>query len=132
MRARTRNALPRGASGPTGTAAHAGGGLGVCTSVQLRPLQETVAVARRDADLEGVALAMERQRHRDAGVAERPDPAEEAGEARDPRPADREHEVAGAQAGAAGRAVAGKAHDHDLVLDVGREEAEPGPGRAVR
>src|SRR5439155_25844107 len=49
-------------------------------SMQARPFEKAVAVAGGDADLEGAAVAIDRQRHFDAGLAERPHRAEKAGE----------------------------------------------------
>ena len=48
--------------------------------VQHRAFEEAAAVGRLHAQLEGLALAIDQQRHLDAGLAELPDAAEEAGD----------------------------------------------------
>ena len=49
-------------------------------SMQAWALEEPVALARFDAQLHGLAVAIDRDRHVDTGLALRPDAAEEAGE----------------------------------------------------
>src|SRR5712692_5164380 len=76
-------------------------------SMQPRALEETAAVGRGDAHLQGAAVAIDGDRHLDPRIAERPDAAEQGCEVADVRAADREHDVAGAQVGAPRRAAAG-------------------------
>ena len=76
-------------------------------SMQARRLEELAAVGGFHPHLESAAVAIDRERHFDPGVAERPHPAEQPGEivhlcARDP-----EHDIAGAQIGALGWTAAG-------------------------
>src|SRR5581483_5446620 len=63
-------------------------------SVQMRLLQELVAVARAHADVRDPAVAADRERHLGARGAELPDRAEQVGERGDAPAADLEHEVA--------------------------------------
>src|SRR5258705_10804065 len=100
-------------------------------SMQARRLEEAVAVGRHDGLLEGAPVAIDRERHLDAGRAARPDAPVEAGEIADLGAADREHHVAGLQARLLGGRAAREADDHDLVLDLGRVKAEPRPLRPV-
>src|SRR5260370_35228458 len=75
-------------------------------SMQARRLEEAVAVGRHDGLLEGAPVAIDRERHLDAGRAARPDPPVEAGDTADLGAADREHHGAGLQA----RRLGGRAH----------------------
>src|SRR3954453_19914390 len=95
---------------------------GLPSLMELRALQEPVAIPGRDAHVESVALAIEGEGHRYACVAERPYAPKEAREARDLGPSDRENEVAGTQARPLRRAIGREAHDDDLVFDIRREE----------
>ena len=83
-----------------------------------------------DAQLEGLAVAVDQQRHLDAGLAERPDAPEEAGEIADLGAGDAEHDVAGAQVRLLRRAAAGEPQDGDVAADLGGIDAEPGARRA--
>src|ERR1043166_7124585 len=100
-------------------------------SMQTGRLEEFAAVGGFHPHLEGAAVAIDRERHVDAGMAERPHPAEQTGEVVHLRAGDREHDVAGAQIGAFGRPTAGEPGDHDPVLDLGGVEAEPRTRRPV-
>src|SRR4029077_8236290 len=97
------------------------------SSMQTRPLEETVALARLYAQLHRVAVAEDCQRHFDPGLALRPDAAEEAGEIAHFAAGDGKHDVPGAQIGALGRSAVGETDDDEAVLHLGREQAEPGP-----
>src|SRR5262245_58162769 len=101
-------------------------------SVQARSLEKAIAVARGHAHLEGAAVAIDGQRHFDAGLAQRPYLAKEAGEIADLLAGDPQHHVAGAQIGAPGRATTGHPRDHDLVVNLGCVETEPRTRRVVR
>src|SRR4029077_6903370 len=96
------------------------------SSMQTRPLEETVALARLYAQLHRVAVAEDCERHFDAGLALRPDAAKEAGEIAHFAAGDGKHDVPGAQVGALGRSAVGEADDDEPVLHLGREQAEPG------
>ena len=99
--------------------------------MQHRALEEAAAVGRAHAHLEGLALAIDQQRHLDAGLAERPDAPEQSGEIATSAPATREHNVAGAQVGALRRAAAGQARHATLLADLGGVDAEPRARRTV-
>src|SRR5688572_14933329 len=99
--------------------------------MQARRFQEAVAVAGGDRDLERIALAVERQGHVDAGLAESPDAPKEPGEAAHLAAGDGEHEVAGAQASALRRPIAGEPHDDNLVLELGRVKPKPRARRTI-
>ena len=66
-------------------------------SVQARAFEEFAALARFDAHLHRLAVAIDRHRDFDAGLALRPDAPEEAGEIVYVLAGDRDHDVAGAQ-----------------------------------
>src|SRR3979490_1787092 len=100
-------------------------------SMQARRLEEAVAVGRDDGLLEGAPVAIDRERHLDAGRPRRPDAPIEAGEIAATGAADREHHVAGPQGGLLVGRAAHVTDDHDPVLDLGRVKAEPGPLRPV-
>src|ERR1700680_4623047 len=100
-------------------------------SMQAWRLEIAVAVGRSDVDFGGLAVAHERDRHLDPGFAERPDPAEEAGEIADLGAADGEHNVAGSKVGTLRRSALGDPGDRHLVVDLGRIEPEPGSWLAV-
>src|SRR5260221_14785262 len=100
-------------------------------SVQAGPLEKAVAIAGGDAHLEGAAVAIDRHRHFHAGLAERPDLAKKTGKVLDLIAGNREHDVAGAQIGSLGRRAVGDPRHHDLVLDLGCVEPQPGPRRTV-
>src|SRR5689334_7121265 len=65
------------------------------SSVQARRLEEAVAVGGDHVLLEGAALAIDRERHLDAGGTARPDAAIESRQIAHLASADREHDVAG-------------------------------------
>src|SRR4029453_4473014 len=79
----------------------------------------------------GAAIAIDLHRHLDAGIAERPETWEPAGEILDPRAAHLEHDVAGAQIGLARGPAVGQPHHDHAVIDLGGIEPEPGPGRTI-
>src|ERR1043166_6453860 len=81
--------------------------------------EEFAAVGRFHAHLEGTAVAIDRERHVDARMSERPYAAEQPGEVVHLRAGDREHDVAGAQIGALRRTATGEPRDDDAVLDLG-------------
>src|SRR5262245_14577447 len=109
----------------------AGGGGTSRGSMQARAFEEAVAVARCNAQLEGAAVAIDQERHLDAGLAERPDVAEQARKLPHFRPGDGEHDVSGAQLGALRRPAGGDPDDDDPVLDLAGVEPEPRPRRAI-
>src|ERR1051326_7899916 len=100
-------------------------------SMQAGRLEEFAAVGGFHPHLEGAAVAIDCERHFDAGMAERPHAAEEAGEVVHLRAGDREHDVAGAQIGTLRRPTASEPRDHDPVLDLGGVKAKPRPRRAI-
>src|ERR1700739_3091292 len=65
-------------------------------SVQARRLEESAAVGGFDLELQRLALAIDRERHLDPGIPERPDAAEQTSEVAHLPAADREHHIAGA------------------------------------
>ena len=77
---------------------NAGGGL-TFRLVQARALEEPGAVARVHRHLEGAAVAVDEQRHVDAGIAERPHLAERGGKLAHLAARDRQDDVAGADLG---------------------------------
>src|SRR6185436_19809846 len=87
--------------------------------MQLRRLHEAIAVAGFDAGLDGLAIAIDRDRDFDPGSAQRPDLAIEPGELAHLRAPDRQQHVAGAQIRLLRRPILGEAHDYQLVLDCG-------------
>src|SRR5262245_52494591 len=101
-------------------------------SMQLRRLEEAIAVAGLDAGLDGLAVAIDRYRDFDAGGTERPHLAIQSGKLAHLRARDRQQYVAGAQIRLLCGAVLGQPDDHQLILDRGGVEAEPGPRRLVR
>src|SRR5262245_50582732 len=88
-------------------------------SMQAWALEEPVPVARRDRHLEGAAVAIDQQRHLDAGIAERPHFAEHGGKLAHLAPADREDDVAGADIRRLRRPARRKPDHHDLALHLG-------------
>src|SRR5690348_8990724 len=119
--------LPRGVAGAVcrGTARCANG------LVQARAFEEAIALARFDAELHGLAVAIDRDRHFDARLALRPDAAEQAGEIADLFAGHREHDIADAYIGAFGGSAISEADHHQPVFHFGRIQTEPGPGRRV-
>src|ERR1700726_2640657 len=99
--------------------------------MQARALEEAIALARFDAKLHGLAVAIDRDRHVDTGLALRPDAAEETGEIVDVLATDREHDVAGADVGLLGRAAIGEPDDDQAVFHFGGVKTEPRPWRHV-
>src|SRR5829696_6265110 len=100
-------------------------------SMQSWRLQQLGAVDRTQHHVEGDALMVDRERHVDAGSAERPELSVEAGLAGDLVAVDREDDVAGLEFGARRRSLAGDADHHDAVVDFGGVHAEPRPRRPV-
>src|SRR3954469_8072233 len=94
-------------------------------------LQELAAVGGRHCQVEGAAVAIDRERHLDAGIAERPDATKQAGKLGHFGAADREYHVAGAQLGLARGPAAGETDHHDPVVDLGGVESEPWPRRTI-
>src|SRR4051812_9193323 len=68
-------------------------------SMQPRSLEESRAVGRFDLDVEGVALAVKRERHIDAGGAKRPELSVELPLVQDLLAIDGENHVAGPEFG---------------------------------
>src|SRR5580704_3384763 len=101
------------------------------SSVQTWAFEKLITLARFDAQLHRLALAIDRHRHFDAGLALRPDAAEEAGEIAHVLAGDRKDNVARAQIRLLGRPAVGKADDHKPVLDFGSVKAEPRSRRRV-
>src|SRR6185437_202386 len=99
--------------------------------LQPRRLEQRGAVDRFDADPDGAAVAQQLDRDFSAGGAARPDLAIEIGEAGDALVAHRPDDIAGAHAGGGGRAALGEAGDDDLLVALGRVEADPRPRRLV-
>jgi hypothetical protein len=66
-------------------------------SMQTRPFEKAVALARLDAQVHGLAVAVDGERHVDAGLALRPDAAEKAGEIAYLLAGNLEHDVAAGQ-----------------------------------
>src|SRR3954470_19231966 len=96
-----------------------------------RPFEKPRAVARRDRHLEGAPIAINQQRHIDAGGAERPDLAEGGRKLAHLPARDGENNIAGADVGFLRRPAAGETYDHDLVLDLSGVKAEPRARRTV-
>src|SRR5580658_7619747 len=80
-------------------------------SMQTRPLEKPIALARFHPHVHGVAVAVDRDRHVDAGFALGPDAAKEACQVAHFLAGDREHDVAGAQVGLLRRSLVGEADD---------------------
>src|SRR5580704_11064463 len=85
-------------------------------SVQARRLEEAVAVCRHDLLLERLAVAIDGERDLGAGGAARPDAPIEPGKVAHLETGDREHHVAGVEAGLLRRAALGEADDDDAIL----------------
>src|SRR5262245_52128461 len=88
------------------TCANTSSGSDACRSVAQRrllvqpwALEEFASVGGRHLHFHGAAVAIDRQRNLDAGIAHRPDAAEQSGEVADLGAADRQHDVASAQVG---------------------------------
>src|SRR6266849_2038120 len=99
--------------------------------MQTRPLEEPDAVGRWYAQLERATVAVDEERHFDTGVAQRPDAAEQRGQAPDLHAGDRDHDVPGAQLGALRGPAGGQPDDDDPVLDFAGVEAEPWSRRTI-
>src|ERR1700682_4386377 len=96
-----------------------------------RLLQELAALAGFHRHVEGVAVAMDGERHADTGGAERPDLAVEIREIAHLVAAHGENDVAGLQFRAARGAPLGETRHHDALVDLGGVDPEPRPRRAV-
>src|SRR5690348_16936077 len=94
-------------------------------SVQPWRLQEARAVARFDARLHGLAVAIDRHRHFKPRRPERPHPAVKLGEIANLGAGHRQQNVAGAEIRLLRRTVLGEADDNHPILDRGRVEPEP-------
>src|SRR5437588_8410060 len=94
-------------------------------SMQTWTLEEPGPIARCDRHLEGAPVAIEHERHVDAGVSKRPHLAEHGGKLAHLAAGDRQDDVAGANVGGLRRAAAREPDDHDLVFHLGRVQAEP-------
>src|SRR5580658_1928642 len=101
------------------------------SSMQTRALEEAVALARLDAQVHGLAVAINRDRHFDAGLALRPDAAEEACEVAHFLAGNRKHDVAVTHVGLLGRSLIGEPDDDEPVLHLGGVEPDPGPWRSA-
>src|SRR5437763_16521365 len=99
--------------------------------MQARSLEEPAPVGRSHFELHLTTIAINRHRHFDAGIAERPDSAKQACELADFRAADGQHDVAGAQIGLARRTAAREADDDHPVVDLRGVAPEPWARRAV-
>src|ERR1700751_3689960 len=99
--------------------------------VQPRRLEQFGTIGRGQHYIEGDALMIDRERHIDAGGAERPELAVETGLARDLFAVHSEDDVAGLEFGTRPRAPGGDADHHDLVVDLGGIHAQPWPCRLV-
>src|SRR4029077_12460281 len=99
-------------------------GCGPCLqkSMQARTFEKPAALPRLDAQLHGLAVAIDRQRDFHAGLALRPDAAEETGEVVYVLAGDRDHDVAGAQVGLLRRSAIGETDNDQAILDLGRIE----------
>src|SRR4029077_16548756 len=99
--------------------------------MQARPLEKPRAVPRGDRHLEGAAVAIDQQWHIDAGIAERPDLAERSCKLAHLAARARENDAAVADAARLRGPARRETDHHDLVLDLGRVEPEPGARRPV-
>src|SRR3984957_20330769 len=100
--------------------------------MQTRALEEAVALAGFDAQVHGLAVAIDRDRHFDTGLALRPDATEEAGEVADVLAGDRQDDIAGPDVGLLGRPAVGETDDDEPVLDLGGVKTEPRPRRRIQ
>src|SRR5690349_15378773 len=94
--------------------------------LQPRRLEQFAAVGRDHCDLDALAVAIDRQRHRDARLAGRQDAAEELGGLAHRCAIDCGDDAAGPQTRLLCGSVRGEAGHDDLVIDLGGVEAEPG------
>src|SRR4029079_5858679 len=99
--------------------------------VEAGRLQKPVAVAGGDLEIEHLAIAKDCQGNFNARFALAPDALEEIGESGDLFAADGKDDVTGLQVGLGGGAIAGKAGDDDVLVDLGGVEAEPRSRRPV-
>src|SRR5262245_45210431 len=97
--------------------------------VQRRPLEELAAVGGMHADLERAALAADRERDRDAGLAKPPDTAEQPRKAAHGGAVHRQHHVALAQARLLRWAAGSDAQESHAAADLRDIDAEPRPRR---
>src|SRR5207253_6002625 len=104
---------------------------GGLNSMQPWRLQQLRPIGRAQHHVESDALVVDRERHVDAGGAERPELAIEAGLAGNLVAVDREDDIARLEFGARCRSLAGDADYHDAVVDFGGVHAEPRPRRLV-
>src|SRR2546423_410734 len=99
--------------------------------MQHRTLEETAAVARAHAQLQGLAIAVDQQRHLHPGLAQRPYASEQTGQIAHGGAGDAEHDVARPEVCALRRTAAGETQDGNVAADLGGVDAEPGARRAV-
>src|ERR1041385_63816 len=94
---------------------------GICLqkSVQARAFKKAAALAGFDAQLQGLALAIDGQWNFHAGLALGPETAEEPGEIAHALAGDLEHDIAGAQICFFGGAAIGEADDDQAILNLG-------------
>src|SRR6516162_5337082 len=100
-------------------------------SVQARAFEKSATLTRFYAHLQGLAVAIDRQRDFHAGLALRPDAAEETGEVAYVLAGNRNHDITGAQIRLLRRPAIGQADNDQAILDFGCVEAEPRPRRRV-
>src|SRR6202521_3181934 len=96
-----------------------------------RLLQKLAALAGLHRYVESITVAVNGERHADAGGPERPDLAVEVAEIADLVAAHGENNVADFQFRAARGAALGETRDHDALVDLGGVEPEPRPRRAA-
>ena len=98
---------------------------GVAALVHNRPFEQLGTVDGLDRNFESRALAVDVERHFDAGGTKRPNAAEEGGKVVHFLVADANHDIADLKLRVFRRAVRRDARDHDLAVDFSRIEAEP-------
>src|SRR5579862_6100930 len=94
-------------------------------SMQARPLEEAAAFARLDANVHGLAVAINGQRDFDTGFALRPNLAEKARQIAHLLAGDRKHNIAVAQVRFLGRATISDSDDHESAFHLRGVQAEP-------
>src|ERR1700745_1856616 len=100
-------------------------------SMQARTFEKLAAFARLDAQLHCLTITIDRQRDFHAGLALRPDAAEETGEVAYIFAGDRDHDVAGAQVRFLRRPAISETDNDQAILDFCGVEAVPRPRRRV-
>src|ERR1700722_8104188 len=96
-----------------------------------RTLEEAIALARLHANVDGVAVAVDRDRHVNAGLSLRPNAAEEACQIANLLAGDGEPDSSHADIGLFGRSFVSQTDDDKPVLDLGRVQPEPWPRLGV-